>query len=50
MPINSISSSSVAQEVDKLRTEIQYHNHRYYTLDEPQIPDAEYDRLLRRLQ
>lgn len=50
MPTNSISSSSVSQEIDSLRTEIQYHNHRYYTLDEPQIPDVEYDRLLRRLQ
>ncbi len=33
-----------------LRAEILYHNRQYYVLDEPQIPDAEYDRLLRELQ
>nr|NIR90651.1 NAD-dependent DNA ligase LigA [Gammaproteobacteria bacterium]NIX05589.1 NAD-dependent DNA ligase LigA [Gammaproteobacteria bacterium] len=33
-----------------LREEINYHNYRYYVLDEPEIPDAEYDRLLRELQ
>ncbi len=37
-------------EVERLRAEIDYHNHQYYVLDDPQIPDAEYDRLLRRLQ
>ncbi|MGH8459063.1 MAG: NAD-dependent DNA ligase LigA, partial [Nevskiales bacterium] len=26
------------------------HNHRYYVLDDPQIPDADYDRLFRELQ
>lgn len=39
--------SARAQE---LRAEIQEHNYRYYALDEPQIPDAEYDRLMRELQ
>ncbi|HIB84643.1 MAG TPA: NAD-dependent DNA ligase LigA [Chromatiaceae bacterium] len=34
----------------ELRDEINRHNHLYYTLDDPQLPDAEYDRLLRELQ
>jgi DNA ligase (NAD+) len=34
----------------KLRERIRYHNYRYYVLDDPEIPDAEYDRLLRELQ
>ncbi|HED19681.1 MAG TPA: NAD-dependent DNA ligase LigA, partial [Gammaproteobacteria bacterium] len=34
----------------QLREQIQLHNYRYYVLDDPQIPDAEYDRLLRELQ
>jgi DNA ligase (NAD+) len=34
----------------ELREQLQYHNYRYYVLDDPQIPDAEYDRLLRELQ
>ena len=31
-------------------SEIRDHNRRYYVLDDPLIPDSEYDRLLRRLQ
>jgi DNA ligase (NAD+) len=38
-----------AQRVEELREQIRFHNHRYYVLDDPQIPDAEYDRLLREL-
>jgi DNA ligase (NAD+) len=33
-----------------LRQEIERHNHAYYVLDQPTIPDAEYDRLFRELQ
>lgn len=32
-----------------LRAEIEFHNYRYYVLDDPVIPDAEYDRLMREL-
>ncbi|MBS0485380.1 MAG: NAD-dependent DNA ligase LigA [Proteobacteria bacterium] len=38
------------QRARALRTEIERHNYRYYVLDNPAIPDAEYDRLLRELQ
>jgi DNA ligase (NAD+) len=34
----------------RLRADIEYHNHRYYVLDDPEIPDAEFDRLFRELQ
>jgi len=34
----------------ELRGRIQYHDYQYYVLDAPEIPDAEYDRLLRELQ
>ncbi|NNJ16545.1 NAD-dependent DNA ligase LigA [Pseudomonas putida CSV86] len=34
----------------ELRAELDQHNYRYYVLDEPSIPDAEYDRLFRELQ
>lgn len=33
-----------------LREQLEYHNYRYYVLDDPQVPDAEYDRLLRELE
>ena len=41
---------NVKQRVEKLREQIRYHNYRYYVLDSPEIPDAEYDRLMRELQ
>ncbi|MFF7707808.1 NAD-dependent DNA ligase LigA [Pseudomonas sp. NPDC007930] len=34
----------------ELRQQLDEHNYRYYVLDEPSIPDAEYDRLFRQLQ
>ncbi|WP_455217828.1 NAD-dependent DNA ligase LigA [Kaarinaea lacus] len=40
----------VNKRVEKLRDEINYHNYRYYVLDDPEVTDAEYDRLLRELQ
>ena len=37
-------------QVQDLRAEIELHNYRYYVLDHPTIPDAEYDKLFRELQ
>jgi DNA ligase (NAD+) len=34
----------------ELRAQLHHHAHRYYTLDDPEIPDAEYDKLFRELQ
>ncbi len=34
----------------ELRALLQHHGHRYHVLDDPQIPDAEYDRLFQELQ
>jgi len=36
--------------VKDLRAQINYHNYRYYILDDPEISDAEYDRLMREIQ
>jgi len=44
------TSVSAAERVRALRAEIEEHDYRYYVLDAPQIPDAEYDRLFRELQ
>lgn len=41
---------SVEKEIEKLRDEIRYHEHRYYVLDDPEISDFEFDKLMRRLQ
>ena len=40
----------VAARIAQLRTEIERHNYRYYVLDDPSIPDAEFDKLFRELQ
>ena len=37
------------QRIGELRKNLAYHNHRYYVLDDPQVSDAEYDRLMREL-
>ncbi|MGO2366690.1 MAG: NAD-dependent DNA ligase LigA [Pseudoalteromonas sp.] len=42
-------SSPILEQVNKLRSVLETHNHNYYVLDTPSIPDAEYDRLLRQL-
>jgi len=38
------------QRIEELRKIINYHNHRYYVLDSPEISDAEYDELMRELK
>jgi DNA ligase (NAD+) len=43
-------SVSIEKRIESLRDEIRYHNYRYHTLDDIEIPDAEYDRLMRELQ
>ena len=40
----------IAARIARLRAEIERHNHAYYVLDAPTIPDAEYDKLFRELQ
>jgi DNA ligase (NAD+) len=40
----------IRQRAAELREQIDYHNYRYYRLDDPEIADADYDRLLRELQ
>ncbi|MDP2694674.1 MAG: NAD-dependent DNA ligase LigA [Gallionella sp.] len=40
----------INKRIAQLRAEIERHNHAYYVLDAPVIPDAEYDKLFRELQ
>jgi DNA ligase (NAD+) len=42
--------SETRTRVADLRRQIEQHNYRYYVLDDPEVSDAEYDRLLRELQ
>ncbi|HZV22555.1 MAG TPA: NAD-dependent DNA ligase LigA, partial [Luteimonas sp.] len=43
-------ASAPAARAADLRRRIDDANHRYYVLDDPDLPDAEYDRLLRELE
>ena len=44
------ASKSVKDQVARLREALNHHNYLYHTLDEPEISDAEYDRLFRELK
>ncbi len=41
---------AVQEQILHLHKLINYHSHRYYVLDDPEIPDAEYDKLFRQLE
>ena len=45
-----VGAGDAAIQIKALRDQLNYHGHRYYVQDAPEIPDAEYDRLFRALQ
>jgi len=45
-----VSEEQAAKRVKALHDQLNYHNHRYYVLDDPEISDADYDKLMRELQ
>ena len=44
------ASASLRRRVERLRAEIERHNHLYHVLDSPEVPDAAYDRLMAELR
>ena len=40
---------SISDRIEQLRNQIQAYDYQYYVLDDPSVPDAEYDRLMREL-
>jgi DNA ligase (NAD+) len=44
------TTNKARQQAEQLRQQLSEHNYRYYVLDDPTVPDAEYDRLFRQLQ
>jgi DNA ligase (NAD+) len=44
-----MNRAEASQRIDRLREEIEQHDYRYYVLDTPSIPDAEFDRLMQEL-
>ncbi len=43
------ASAATRKKVESLRSEIRHHNYLYHVLDDPDVADAEYDRLVREL-
>src|ERR1035438_4471480 len=43
-------AKTVEREIEELRDTLRRHEHLYYVLDQPEISDAEYDVMMRRLQ
>jgi DNA ligase (NAD+) len=44
------ASKDVPQKIEALRDKVRHHEHRYYVLDNPEITDAEFDRLMNQLK
>jgi DNA ligase (NAD+) len=45
-----MNEAQAKKRVEKLQEELNFHNYRYYVLDDPVVSDAEYDRLMRELE
>ena len=45
----TVDRNEAEKRLQELRSQINYHNYRYYVLDDPVISDGEYDRLFREL-
>ena len=41
-----MEKEKISENIEKLRNELEYHNYRYYVLDDPVVTDQEYDHLL----
>ena len=45
-----MTNDRIRAQVEKLRRELNYHNYRYYVLNDPGISDYDFDQLLKRLE
>jgi DNA ligase (NAD+) len=45
-----VKEKQAEREIGRLRRELDYHNYRYYVLDQPTISDYEYDQLYKKLE
>jgi len=43
-------TKNIEKEIAELRDKIRFHEHRYYVLDDPEISDFEFDKLMERLK
>src|SRR6266566_1239979 len=45
-----VKSAPIAKQIEKLRDDIRRHEYLYYVLDEPEISDIKFDRMMEELQ
>jgi DNA ligase (NAD+) len=45
-----MAAAGASKRIEQLREQIEHHNYRYYVLDDPEIPDARFDALMRELE
>jgi DNA ligase (NAD+) len=50
VPKDQMNDGAVERQIDELRDTIRHHEHLYYVLDAPELPDAEFDRLMQELK
>jgi DNA ligase (NAD+) len=50
MRAKDVEEKNIQREIEDLRETLQHHEHLYHVLDQPEISDAEYDRMMRRLK
>ena len=43
-------SASIEKKIESLREQIRHHEYRYYVLDDPELSDADFDRLMGELK
>ncbi|HEV2114938.1 MAG TPA: NAD-dependent DNA ligase LigA, partial [Terriglobales bacterium] len=44
------AEKDISRRIEELREQIRYHEHRYYVLDDPELSDADFDRLMQELK
>lgn len=44
-----MEKKEIKERIEKLKGQLEYHNYRYYVLDDPVVSDTEYDRLMTEL-
>jgi DNA ligase (NAD+) len=44
------TAKDITRRIEELREQIRYHEHRYYVLDDPELSDADFDRLMQELK
>ena len=48
--VSALQARPVQDPIERLREQLHHHGYLYYTLDAPEIPEAEFERLFKQLK